>query len=62
MDLFLFPNSYCDVASMADVVRLTSGNLYKYSYFQVSQHVTVFNKESSVEVAVSKLGNLSTIG
>lgn len=35
MDLFLFPNSYCDVASMADVVRLTSGNLYKYSYFQV---------------------------
>ena len=36
VDLFLFPNSYCDVATMADVVRLTSGNLYKYSYFQVS--------------------------
>ncbi|XP_076459281.1 protein transport protein Sec24C-like [Babylonia areolata] len=34
VDLFLFPNSYCDVASMADVVRLTSGNIYKYSYFQ----------------------------
>ena len=35
VDLFLFPNSYCDVASMSDVVRLTSGNMYKYSYFQV---------------------------
>lgn len=34
VDLFLFPNSYCDVASMADVARMTSGNLYKYSYFQ----------------------------
>lgn len=34
VDLFLFPNSYCDVASMADVSRLTSGNIYKYSYFQ----------------------------
>lgn len=34
VDLFLFPNSYCDVASMSDVTRLTGGNLYKYSYFQ----------------------------
>ncbi|XP_041364667.1 protein transport protein Sec24C-like [Gigantopelta aegis] len=34
VDLFLFPNSYCDVASMSEVCRLTSGNIYKYSYFQ----------------------------
>jgi len=36
VDLFLFPNAYCDVATMSDICRLTSGNLYKYSYFQVS--------------------------
>lgn len=35
VDLFLFPNSYCDVATLSDICRLTSGNLYKYSYFQV---------------------------
>lgn len=34
VDLFLFPNSYCDVATMSDICRLTSGNMYKYSYFQ----------------------------
>lgn len=35
VDLFLFPNAYCDVATISDICRLTSGNLYKYSYFQV---------------------------
>ncbi|XP_046354960.1 protein transport protein Sec24C-like [Haliotis rufescens] len=34
VDLFLFPNAYTDIASMGEVCRLTSGNMYKYSYFQ----------------------------
>nr|CAH8862866.1 unnamed protein product [Trichobilharzia regenti] len=34
VDLFLFPNSYIDIASLAEVPRLSSGNLYKYNCFQ----------------------------
>ncbi|KAL7055613.1 hypothetical protein AAHC03_023028 [Spirometra sp. Aus1] len=34
VDLFLFPNSYIDVATLAEVPRLTSGNLFKYNCFQ----------------------------
>ncbi|XP_055875953.1 protein transport protein Sec24C-like [Biomphalaria glabrata] len=34
VDLFLFPNQYIDVATMSDICRVTSGNIYKYSYFQ----------------------------
>ena len=36
VDLFLFPNSYIDVASVSEVSRMTGGSVYKYSYFQVS--------------------------
>lgn len=34
VDLFLFPNSYIDVATVSEVSRLTGGSVYKYSYFQ----------------------------
>lgn len=34
VDMFLFPNSYVDVASISELCRLTGGNMYKYSYFQ----------------------------
>lgn len=34
VDLFLFPNSFIDVATISEVPKLTSGNLFKYSYFQ----------------------------
>lgn len=37
VDMFLFPNAYVDVATISEVCRLTGGNLYKYSYFQVSE-------------------------
>lgn len=37
MDLFLFPNSFIDVATIAEVPKITSGNLFKYTYFQVSK-------------------------
>ena len=35
VDLFLFPNSYVDIATIAEVPRLTGGQIYKYTYFQV---------------------------
>lgn len=33
VDLFLFPNSYVDVASMAPVSTISGGSIYKYQYF-----------------------------
>lgn len=36
VDLFLFNNSYIDIATMSQVARLTGGQVYKYTYFQVS--------------------------
>ena len=41
VDLFLFPNSYIDVATVAEVPRLTGGKVHKYSYFQVDRTVCV---------------------
>ncbi|KAL7291984.1 hypothetical protein TKK_0014270 [Trichogramma kaykai] len=34
VDLFVFNNSYIDVATIGQVCRLTGGDLYKYTYFQ----------------------------
>lgn len=34
VDLFLFNNSYIDVATIGQVCRLTGGEVYKYTYFQ----------------------------
>lgn len=36
VDLFLFNNSYIDIATIGQVARLTGGEIYKYTYFQVS--------------------------
>lgn len=36
VDLFFFPNSYLDVASMVPVTHLSGGSIYKYQYFDVS--------------------------
>ena len=35
IDLFLFPNSFVDVASIAPAVCSTGGTIYKYQYFDV---------------------------
>lgn len=37
VDLFLFPNQYVDVATLAVVPVSTGGSVYKYTYFQVSK-------------------------
>lgn len=34
VDLFIFNNSYVDVATMGQICRLTGGEIYKYTYFQ----------------------------
>lgn len=38
VDLFLFPNSFVDVASIAQLSAVTGGNVYKYQYFMVSDN------------------------
>lgn len=35
VDLFVFNNSYIDIATIGQVSRLTGGEVYKYTYFQV---------------------------
>lgn len=35
VDLFIFNNSYIDIATISQVSRLTGGEVYKYTYFQV---------------------------
>lgn len=37
VEIFLVPNSYIDVASVAEVSRLTGGNVHKYSYFHIER-------------------------
>ncbi|XP_069690232.1 protein transport protein Sec24C isoform X2 [Periplaneta americana] len=34
VDLFVFNNSYIDLATIGQVARLTGGEIYKYTYFQ----------------------------
>lgn len=35
VDLFLFNNSYIDIATIGQVSRLSGGEVFKYTYFQV---------------------------
>jgi hypothetical protein len=37
VDLFVFNNSYIDVATIGQVSRLSGGEIYKYTYFQVNE-------------------------
>nr|KAF7423594.1 hypothetical protein H0235_008877 [Vespula pensylvanica] len=34
VDLFVFNNSYVDIATISQICRLTGGEVYKYTYFQ----------------------------
>ncbi|GAA29645.2 protein transport protein SEC24 [Clonorchis sinensis] len=52
VDLFLFPNAYTDVATLAEIPRLTSGHLYKYNCFQADLQSEHFL--SDLERAVSR--------
>lgn len=35
VDLFVLNNSYIDLATIGQVCRLTGGEIFKYTYFQV---------------------------
>ncbi|MFH4983012.1 hypothetical protein AB6A40_009721 [Gnathostoma spinigerum] len=37
VDLFLFPNSFVDVASLAPLCSLSGGTMYKYHYFEAQR-------------------------
>ncbi|VDM38867.1 unnamed protein product [Toxocara canis] len=37
VDLFLFPNSFVDVASLSPICTTTGGSLYKYHYFEMQK-------------------------
>jgi len=38
VDLFLMPNQFCDVATLADLTRKTAGQIYKYDFFMADSH------------------------
>jgi len=42
IDLFLFPNSYIDVATLGLMVTQTGGQIYRYSYFKETTHGNQF--------------------
>ncbi|KRZ25409.1 Protein transport protein Sec24C [Trichinella pseudospiralis] len=37
VDLFLFPNSFIDVATIGEICRLTGSQMYKYPYFEADK-------------------------
>lgn len=41
VDLFIFNNSYVDIATIGQICRLTGGEIYKYTYFQVSYTIII---------------------
>nr|XP_057924820.1 protein transport protein Sec24D isoform X2 [Doryrhamphus excisus] len=53
VDLFLFPNQYVDVATMADVPSHTGGSVFKYNNFQVETDGEHFLRDVRKEVQKS---------
>uniref|UniRef100_A0A0K0DEP8 SECA_MOTOR_DEAD domain-containing protein n=1 Tax=Angiostrongylus cantonensis TaxID=6313 RepID=A0A0K0DEP8_ANGCA len=51
VDLFLFPNSFIDVASMAQLSAVTGGNVYKYQYFVAEKDASRFLADLSHDVS-----------
>ncbi|VDM56296.1 unnamed protein product [Angiostrongylus costaricensis] len=51
VDLFLFPNSFIDVASMAQLSAVTGGNVYKYQYFVAEKDAPRFLADLSHDVS-----------
>lgn len=41
VDLYLFNNSYIDVATIGQIARVTGGSVNKYTYFQVSSLISL---------------------
>lgn len=65
VDLFLFNNSYVDIATIGQVSRLTGGEVFKYTYFQVNTrycflHLT-FQEVSYLKSTQSVITNLKKL-
>lgn len=41
VDMFVFNNSYVDIATIGQICRLTGGEVYKYTYFQVRNGIII---------------------
>lgn len=54
VDLFVFNNSYFDLATIGQVSRLSGGEIYKYTYFQVHEQL-IINLRVNFQNYVSKL-------
>ncbi|XP_055954647.1 protein transport protein Sec24C [Patella vulgata] len=54
VEMFLFPNSYVDIATLGEICRITGGNMYKYSYFQADIDGDRFLEDLSRQVQHSK--------
>lgn len=57
VDLFLFPNSYTDVATISEISRITSGHVYKYYGFQADVQGTQFLSDLKRAVSHSQAFN-----
>ncbi|CAG9534212.1 unnamed protein product [Cercopithifilaria johnstoni] len=51
VDLFLFPNSFVDVASLSPVCSLTGGSIYKYQYFETQKDSERFLADLSHDIS-----------
>uniref|UniRef100_A0A8R1XUL5 Sec23/Sec24 trunk domain-containing protein n=1 Tax=Onchocerca volvulus TaxID=6282 RepID=A0A8R1XUL5_ONCVO len=51
VDLFLFPNSFVDVASLSPVCSLTGGSIYKYQYFETQKDSERFLVDLSHDIS-----------
>ncbi|KAK6110300.1 Sec23/Sec24 trunk domain family protein [Brugia pahangi] len=51
VDLFLFPNSFVDVASLSPVCYLTGGSIYKYQYFETQKDSQRFLADLSHDIS-----------
>ncbi|CAJ0928978.1 unnamed protein product, partial [Mesorhabditis belari] len=51
VDVFLFPNSYIDVATIGQLTAVTGGSLYKYQYFDAQKDSQRFLSDLSHDVS-----------
>ncbi|KAM3726424.1 Protein transport protein [Dirofilaria immitis] len=51
VDLFLFPNSFVDVASLSPICSLTGGSIYKYQYFETQKDSERFLADLSHDIS-----------
>ncbi|THD28808.1 Transport protein Sec24D [Fasciola hepatica] len=61
VDLFLFPNSFVDVATLSEVPRITAGHVYKYNCFQAACLYTSLSGQRRLRIHNLSLSTTSSI-